>query len=37
MIGSNGSLTGFGGGIEVKAALLEFERRPTADEARMTG
>ena len=27
VIGSNGSLTGFGGGLEVKAALLELERR----------
>lgn len=27
VIGSNGALTGFGGGIEVKAALLELERR----------
>jgi methylated-DNA-[protein]-cysteine S-methyltransferase len=26
VIGSNGSLTGFGGGLEVKAALLELER-----------
>ena len=27
VIGSNGSLVGFGGGLEVKAALLEFESR----------
>ena len=27
VIGSNGSLVGFGGGLEVKAALLELERR----------
>jgi methylated-DNA-[protein]-cysteine S-methyltransferase len=26
VIGSNGSLTGYGGGLEVKKALLEFER-----------
>ena len=26
VIGSNGSLTGFGGGLEVKATLLELER-----------
>lgn len=27
VIGSDGSLTGFGGGIEVKRRLLELERR----------
>ena len=27
VIGSDGSLTGFGGGIEVKRSLLELERR----------
>ncbi|MEO5633206.1 methylated-DNA--[protein]-cysteine S-methyltransferase [Gaiella sp.] len=27
VIGRNGSLTGFGGGLEVKAALLELEQR----------
>lgn len=26
VVGSNGSLTGFGGGLETKAALLELER-----------
>ena len=34
VIGSNGSLVGFGGGLEVKAALLELERR-TAQGARL--
>jgi methylated-DNA-[protein]-cysteine S-methyltransferase len=27
VIGSNGSLTGFGGGIETKRFLLDLERR----------
>ncbi|MCK5350594.1 MAG: methylated-DNA--[protein]-cysteine S-methyltransferase, partial [Desulfobacula sp.] len=27
VIGKNGSLTGFGGGLEVKKNLLEFEKR----------
>jgi len=31
VIGSNGSLVGFGGGLEVKAALLELEQRTSAD------
>jgi len=30
VIGSNGSLVGFGGGLEVKAALLELERETLA-------
>ncbi len=30
VIGSNGTLTGFGGGLEVKAALLTHERRIVA-------
>jgi methylated-DNA-[protein]-cysteine S-methyltransferase len=27
VVGSNGTLTGFGGGIEVKQALLDLEQR----------
>lgn len=30
IIGSNGALTGFGGGVDVKAALLELENRQLA-------
>ena len=29
VIGSNGSLTGYGGGLEAKRALIELERAPT--------
>jgi methylated-DNA-[protein]-cysteine S-methyltransferase len=28
VIGANGSLTGYGGGLEIKRALLDLERRP---------
>jgi O6-methylguanine-DNA--protein-cysteine methyltransferase len=31
VIGSNGSLTGYGGGIERKRWLLEHERKRTND------
>ena len=34
MIGSNGSLTGYGGGLEAKRALLELERSPVDTLAR---
>jgi methylated-DNA-[protein]-cysteine S-methyltransferase len=32
VIGANGALTGYGGGLHRKQALLELERRGTADE-----
>jgi methylated-DNA-[protein]-cysteine S-methyltransferase len=34
VIGSNGSLTGYGGGLEAKRALLELERPPVDTVAR---
>jgi methylated-DNA-[protein]-cysteine S-methyltransferase len=34
VVGSNGSLVGFGGGLEVKAALLELEREALASGCR---
>lgn len=36
VIGSTGSLTGYGGGLERKRYLLDFERRPTPWEAAST-
>ena len=33
VIGSTGSLTGYGGGLERKQYLLDFERRPSPREA----
>lgn len=33
VIGSTGALTGYGGGLERKRYLLDFERRPTPREA----
>jgi O6-methylguanine-DNA--protein-cysteine methyltransferase len=33
VIGSDGSLTGFRGGLVVKKALLELERKVSAQEA----
>jgi methylated-DNA-[protein]-cysteine S-methyltransferase len=35
VIGANGSLTGYGGGLEVKAALLSFEARMLAGGAHL--
>jgi methylated-DNA-[protein]-cysteine S-methyltransferase len=32
VIGSNGSLTGFGGGIEAKRFLLAHEQKRSADQ-----
>ena len=32
MIGANGSLTGYGGGLDRKRTLLELERRTAGDE-----
>lgn len=34
VIGSSGKLVGYGGGLELKQQLLEFERRTLADERR---
>lgn len=36
VIGSTGSLTGYGGGLERKQYLLDFERRPSPREAAST-
>lgn len=36
VIGSTGSLTGYGGGLERKQYLLDFERRPSPREAMST-
>ncbi|MEV4146959.1 methylated-DNA--[protein]-cysteine S-methyltransferase [Amycolatopsis sp. NPDC049691] len=36
VIGSTGSLTGYGGGLERKRYLLDFERRPSPREALST-
>ena len=35
VIGSNGALVGFGGGLDVKAALLDAERRRVSDQSEL--
>ena len=35
VIGSNGALVGFGGGLEVKEALLDAERRRVSDQSEL--
>jgi methylated-DNA-[protein]-cysteine S-methyltransferase len=35
VIGANGALTGFGGGLPLKARMLEFERRLVSPQAEL--
>ncbi|MGQ4810372.1 Methylated-DNA--protein-cysteine methyltransferase [Candidatus Entotheonellaceae bacterium PAL068K] len=36
LIGSTGKLTGYGGGLEIKEALLRFERQPASHSGEQT-